>query len=104
MTILEAMTSIDAAVREFAQLLDRAWELVTSAAARRSDGDLVEAWCQANWEVLVEWQMERGSFLAVYGAADLHSDSSRITYPDAAPTHIVVIRPRGSTAVDTLSR
>ena len=97
---------IDDLIRKFAQLLDGAAPFVISEAPATSAPDEYwENWIQANWELFVEARLRPGLFLEIYGpGADFHDRSSRVSYPDATPTHSVVCSPKaGKAARDVLS-
>lgn len=107
MTDLHADTRLAEAIEAFREMLSLCWTRIEAAAARSGDPSFLDDWAQATWEFLVEraFPAEARIFLEVYGAgADLHGASSRVSLPEAVPTHGIYCRPReGAAVLDRLS-
>lgn len=84
-------------VRAFARFLDASLPMVTELARMANTEFFVGDWAQANWERLVEAALPDGYLAILCEGADLYPDSSRVSYPTAMPTHIVVVVPREGT-------
>ncbi len=79
---------------------DAVHSLGLSVAREPEVDDLYAAWCQANWELLVEGPLERsfGIVLEPYdGEADVWPKSSRVIRPEATASHRVVFRVQSGT-------
>ncbi|WP_159466921.1 hypothetical protein [Dyadobacter sp. 3J3] len=101
-------TTIDKAIRFFAEFLNSSWEMASKLLISSDDLDdeLLNDWLQANWELLVERQVVNlNEYVEVYGdGADINGASSRITYPLALPNYKVKIKPIvGETLFDFLN-
>ena len=86
---------LDHIMMEFKSFLEQNVEkviLVLSHSEHKEE--LLNAWLQVNWEILVERvTCANHEFLAVYGeGSDIYGSSSRVSFPDALPTHAIVIR------------
>lgn len=100
-------TRLDEALTAFRDMLCHCWTRVEAAAARSADPYFIDDWMQATWEFYVEraFPAEAGVFLMAYGAgADINGASSRVSLPEARPTHVVTLRAlHGDTALNRLS-
>lgn len=68
---------------------------------------VVSDWEQANWEILVECQLcSPNEFLDIYDAGgDIYGNSSRISFKNALPTHVIKCKSKNSQVVfDVLTR
>jgi hypothetical protein len=84
---------IDDVVRAFSKVIAAAWQHALPVATASSNPNFINDWLQANWEMLVEGVLPRGTYLEVYGeGADVNSGSSRVSAPDAHATAAIVVR------------
>ena len=102
---LNAATSIDIAVRNFASYLAASWAAVSEIAKLAQDPESVRNdWVQASWELLVERGLLPGQFLHIYGCgADCNNGSSRVYQPTALPTHVIACFARNTSTLYDLS-
>jgi hypothetical protein len=95
------------AIATFVQTLNASWTEVGELEKLAKQEGLLADWAQASWEALVEASVpfvSRQPRLAIYGdGADVHSGSSRFSFPDDLPTHQVRCKPANGTVLDRLS-
>lgn len=88
-------TAIDGAVRAFSKAIAAAWQHALPVSTASSNPNFINDWLQANWEMLVEAVLPRGTYLEVYGeGADVSVGSSRVCAPDAHATAAIVVKTR----------
>src|SRR5687768_9177207 len=90
MAELDTDTRLAEAIEAFREMLTLCWTRMEAAAARSGEPYFLDDWTQATWEFLVEraFPAEARIFLEVYGpGADLNGASSRVSLPEAVPTH-----------------
>jgi hypothetical protein len=96
---------LSSSLQAFRRVLSLGWAEVEAAQARSGEPFLTDDWAQSTWELLVEraFPAEARIFLEPYGAgADCNGASSRITFPEAQPTHGVFCFARSGAAVRDL--
>lgn len=99
----------DLAIRDFATFLNASFSSVYNLLIGRSyttDESSINDWLQANWEILIEFKiLNVGEYMEIYGeGADFNGGSSRITTPDALPTHKIIVQAKpNKSALDFLN-
>ena len=83
----------------FRNLLNSSWPTILAFEEQYAEDafdDFRINWLQANWELTVEQSLLQGhTFLQRYGeGADFGGVSSRVSFPDALPTHHIICRPK----------
>ena len=101
--------NLDIAIKKFASFLSKSFNTILPLLKNRiytDDESSIADWMQANWEVLVESNvLSYNERLEVYAAgADFNGASSRITFPDAYPTHKVLVKPKNEETFDYLNK
>lgn len=98
--------NVTSRLHEFRAFLSAAWPIACALHPGDDAPDFMSDWLQANWETLVEGSFppQDGIVLEYYGdGAELNSPSGRVAWPDAKPTHeIVVVPSEGKTLTDVL--
>lgn len=98
--------SLDELILGYKIFLNKSWSSVDKFFQHDSTGSLKDDWLQANWELLVEGQIDTGRVKAldIYGeGADVNGDSSRILFPDRQPTHSVLVHSQNKSIYDYLA-
>ena len=91
-------------IMRFRDFISNNWEFISVLDARDESDALRIDWLQANWEMIVEQQLQIPPIiLEVYGDGADNGKSSRIQSAEQLPTHRVICEPlRGSTYFDLL--
>ena len=91
---------------KFRDFISKNWEFISVLDIRHESDALKIDWLQANWEMIVEQQLQIPPILLeVYGDGADNGKSSRIQSADQPATHRVICRPRAGTSVlDALNK
>ncbi len=80
--------NIDQLVRNYVEFLNQNLNFLINK--MKVDEDYLNDWMQANWELLVEFELEDEVTLEVIGdGADLNGQSSRVIYPERVENHCI---------------
>ena len=94
---------LEAIMYNFKNFIELSWPAIDSIEYKGLEKqDFIADWIQANWEILVELPLFKGTskFLEVYGeGADCDPLSSRVWKPQAKPTNAIYIKSKNSTAL-----
>ena len=104
---MEEIGLVNKFILSFRDILLSSWNVINDLDQEDNTGSFLIDWQQAIWERIVEHSLfsKYGQlFLEVYGeGADLNGDSSRISFADKTPTHVVGCRAKSKFIKDVLT-
>lgn len=110
------MLLINDLIEKFRALLVSSWPVVRACESTSGDGDFLNNWLEANWEMILEGELSRRAGRLVvlepygHGAEDLFHGIpdgveifDRVSLPTLRPNHVVVCTPKAGVCLNPVT-